>query len=150
WEPNVIRSMVHLPGNGRRPGSSDDNLDRLLRHEAKWEIVRLTAGDYHCSWVNPETRRIEQLKIPKGFNPHDIRGISFSETKETCEIEWAENASLPLPTSLFRALKAEIQAPKKKRIPIEDLEAIMRKKGYSGPVRREMKKAWAAVLDGKE
>ena len=138
-----------MSGSGRR-GSPDDKLDPSLHHEANWEIVRLSEGDYDCSRVNPETGKSEQIRIPKGFNPHNIRGISFNSTKETCKVEWAENASLPLPTSLFRALKAEIQAPKRKRIPIEDLEAILRRKQYSGPVRREMKKAWAELLAGKE
>src|SRR5207249_731820 len=75
---------------------------------------------------------------------------SFDETKETCRVEWAGNAYLTLPTSLFRALKAEIQPPRRKSIPVEDLKAILRRKGYAGPVRLENQKAWASLLGGCE
>jgi hypothetical protein len=139
-----------LPRSEPVPGSIDDYRNRLLRHEAKWEIITLSTGEYHCSWVNPDTGSVEQVKIPRGFNPHDARDVTFDNTKETCKIEYAENASLTMPTSLFRALRAEIQAPRSIGIPIEDLEAILRNKRFPGPVPLKMKKAWSALLGGKE
>ena len=132
------------------PGTTDDCRNRLLRHEANWEIIRLNTGEYHCSWVNPETGTVEQLKIPKGFNPHYTRDITFDETKETCKIDYAENASLTIATSLFRALRANIPSPRPIRIPVEDLEAILRNQRFPGPVRLKMKKAWSALLGGNE
>ncbi len=139
-----------MPLSEPAPGTIDDYRNRLLRHEAKWEIITLGTGEYHCSWVNPYTGSAEQIKIPKEFNPHDPRDIAFDETKETCTIKYAENASLTIATSLFRALRAEIQAPRPKRIHIEDLRGILRSKHFSGPVPVKMKRAWSALLEGKD
>src|SRR2546425_12549038 len=116
--------MVALTSPEAISGTPDDYRARWLRLEAKWEIIPLDSGQHHCSWVNPETGKVEQVIIPRGFNPHTIHNISFNEMKETCTVEWAGNSPLTLPTSLFRALKAAISSPRKKPIPIEDLKAI--------------------------